>query len=432
MIKCLKIKTNKKYLPAAHNRAVGSSITFVEMTTPIIDINHYKYELPADRIALHPLTERDQSNLLVYRDGNIEHARFRQLANHLPENSILFFNNTKVIPARLHFVKDTGALIEIFLLHPISPSPIVALAMEATAKSQWQVVIGNAKRWNGQTLIRQAGDTQLRVSLVDREKSIVSFIWEPREKTFAEVISSLGVTPLPPYLKREVEASDRERYQTIYSKHDGAVAAPTAGLHFTDRVFKNLNEKQIQTDFVTLHVSAGTFQPVKVENAWEHVMHEEQIHITKANVANLLQSNRQVVAVGTTSLRTLESLYWYGVKLETNPSAEFVIGQRDPYLDSKTVPREIAFENVWKKMERDGVDAIQGETSIYLVPGYQFQTADALITNFHQPGSTLMLLIAAFIGDDWRKVYQQALDNNYRFLSYGDSSLLYRSNQTSK
>ncbi len=401
------------------------------MTSPIIDINQYKYELPAERIALHPLAERDQSNLLVYQDGAIEHARFLQLSNYLPENSILFFNNTKVIPARLHFVKDTGALIEIFLLHPIAPSPIVALAMEATGQAHWQVVIGNAKRWNGQTLSRKSGTTKLNVNLIDREQSIVSFDWEPREKTFAEVISSLGVTPLPPYLKREVEASDRERYQTIYSKHDGAVAAPTAGLHFTDRVFKSLSEKKIQTDFVTLHVSAGTFQPVKVENAWEHVMHEEQIHITKANVSNLLQHDRKVVAVGTTSLRTLESLYWYGVKLETNPSAEFVIGQRDPYSDLKHIDREKAFENVWKKMERDGVDTIQGETAIYLIPGYRFLTADALITNFHQPGSTLMLLIAAFIGEDWRKVYQQALDNNYRFLSYGDSSLLYRSNQNS-
>ncbi len=401
------------------------------MTSPIIDINQYKYGLPTERIALHPLAERDQSNLLVYQDGAIEHARFLQLSNYLPENSILFFNNTKVIPARLHFVKDTGAIIEIFLLHPTKPSPIVAVAMEAMEQAHWQVVIGNAKRWNGQTLSRKSGTTKLNVNLIDREQSIVSFDWEPREKTFAEVISSLGVTPLPPYLKREVEASDRERYQTIYSKHDGAVAAPTAGLHFTDRVFNNLSEKKIQTDFVTLHVSAGTFQPVKVENAWEHVMHEEQIHITKANVLNLLQRDRKVVAVGTTSLRTLESLYWYGVKLETNPSAEFVIGQRDPYSDLKHIDREKAFENVWKKMERDGVDAIQGETAIYLIPGYQFQTADALITNFHQPGSTLMLLIAAFIGEDWRKVYQQALDNNYRFLSYGDSSLLYRSNLNS-
>ncbi len=394
--------------------------------TPTIDINQYKYDLPADRIALHPLAERDQSNLLVYQDGNIQHSRFQHLSDHLPENSILFFNNTKVIPARLHFVKDTGALIEIFLLHPIAPSPIVALAMEATAKAQWQVVIGNAKRWTGQELTREAGATQLRVNLLDREKSIVSFEWEPREKTFAEVISELGVTPLPPYLKREVEASDRERYQTIYSRHDGAVAAPTAGLHFTDRVFASLAKKKIQTDFVTLHVSAGTFQPVKVENAWEHVMHEEQIHISKTNVGNLLQMNRHVIAVGTTSLRTLESLYWYGLKLNSDPSAEFVIGQRDPYLNTTPVAREKAFENVWKKMEREGVETIQGETSIYLVPGYSFKTADALITNFHQPGSTLMLLIAAFIGEDWRKIYREALDNNYRFLSYGDSSLLYR------
>jgi S-adenosylmethionine:tRNA ribosyltransferase-isomerase len=397
-----------------------------------LDINEYKYNLPQERIALYPLAERDQSKLLVYRDNEITHSHFHQLDQFLPENSILFFNDTKVIPARLLFQKDTGAEIEIFLLNPVSPSPIVAIAMEAHGSAQWHVVVGNTKRWTeGKSLVKKIGDITFTANYIDREKSIVQFNWTPDHFTFAEIVSKAGATPLPPYLKREVEASDRERYQTIYSKKEGAVAAPTAGLHFTDRVFAKLKTKNITTDFLTLHVSAGTFQPVKTQDATEHIMHSEQVVISKTNLENLINGDRKIIAVGTTSLRTLESLYWYGVKLRSNPEAEFTISQEEPHVDifqnkNQNLSRKESFQNALQKMNRDGADLLLGETSIYIMPGYRFRTVDALITNFHQPGSTLMLLVAAFIRDDWKRVYQQALENEYRFLSYGDSSLLFR------
>jgi S-adenosylmethionine:tRNA ribosyltransferase-isomerase len=393
-----------------------------------LNINEYKYNLPQERIALYPLAERDQSKLLVYCDNKITNSHFHQLDQYLPENSILFFNDTKVIPARLLFQKDTGAEIEIFLLNPVSPSPLVAIAMEAHSSAQWHVVVGNAKRWTeGKSLVKKIEDITFTANYIDRKKSIVQFNWTPESLTFAEMVSKAGATPLPPYLKREVEASDKERYQTIYSKKEGAVAAPTAGLHFTDRVFAKLKTKKISTDFLTLHVSAGTFQPIKVEYAKEHIMHSEQMVISKTNVENLIKGDRNTIAVGTTSLRTLESLYWYGVKLHSNPEAEFTISQQEPYQNkNQNLTRKEAFENVLNKMNRNGNEQLRGETSIYLVPGYRFRTAEALITNFHQPGSTLMLLVAAFVGDDWKKIYQEALENEYRFLSYGDSSLLFR------
>lgn len=390
-----------------------------------IDINEYKYELSPDRIALFPLPQRDHSKLLVYNQGVMTHSQFTELDKFLTADAMLVFNNTKVIPARLLFKKETGAEIEVFLLNPVSPSPLVSVAMEAHSFCEWHVAVGNAKRWNEGALTKRAGNHQLTVTLIDREKSIVRFEW-PDQLTFAEMISHLGATPLPPYLKREVEVSDKERYQTVYSKKEGAVAAPTAGLHFTDRVFEKLRQKNIATDFLTLHVSAGTFQPVKAENALDHTMHAEQMVVSKANLENLL-NQKSVIAVGTTSLRTLESLYWYGVKLASEPDAIFQIAQDEPYQKNnktKNIDRNEAFENVLKKMTRDGETQLAGETSIYIVPGYQINTANALITNFHQPGSTLMLLVAAFVGKDWKKIYQHALENDYRFLSYGDSSLL--------
>lgn len=393
-----------------------------------LNINDYKYNLPQDKIALYPLEERDQSKLLVYKNGHITHSSFNNLSQFLPENSILFFNNTKVIPARLIFHKDTGASVELFLLNPILPSPLVSLAMESKGCSQWRVTIGNAKRWNdGKPLVMHVKGAELTASLIDKEKGIVKFSWSPESLTFSEIISKAGATPLPPYLKREVEASDRERYQTIYSKNDGAVAAPTAGLHFTNNVFASLKSKNIETDFLTLHVSAGTFQPVKVENALNHTMHAEQIVISKSTIENLLEGNRKIIAVGTTSLRTLESLYWYGVMLQANSDAEFIINQDRPYLkDQIEMEFSQAIEKVYAKMERDQVNELIGETSIYIIPGYTFKSCEALITNFHQPGSTLMLLVAAFVGTDWKEIYELALQENYRFLSFGDSSLLFR------
>jgi S-adenosylmethionine:tRNA ribosyltransferase-isomerase len=392
-----------------------------------ININDYKYELPQERIALYPLEQRDHSKLLVYQQGNIRHQHFYDLSQFLPEGATLFFNDTKVIPARLLFQKETGATIELFLLNPLQPSPLVAVSMEARGSSQWHVAIGNAKRWNdGNRLTHHLGEGKLTAKLVDKEKGVVNFSWTPESLSFAEVVSLAGATPLPPYLKREVEASDRERYQTIYSKKEGAVAAPTAGLHFTDQVFEDLKTKNIQTDFLTLHVSAGTFQPVKVENALDHPMHAEQMVISKSNLQNLINSQGIIVAVGTTSLRTLESLYWYGVKLEYNQHADFIIEQNEPYQNKSKLSFRAAVQNVLAKLERDQAAQLIGETSIYIVPGYEIKSCNALITNFHQPASTLMLLVAAFVGPDWKKIYNQALNSGYRFLSYGDSSLLFR------
>ena len=295
---------------------------------------------------------------------------------------------------------------------------------EATSGSSWKCTIGNLKRWpDGTTLIKKVNDIELRAQLKSREEGIVDFNWTPKDISFAEVVRVIGVTPLPPYIKREADKNDLERYQTIYSHYEGAVAAPTAGLHFTDKVLSAIQLKGIETDFLTLHVSAGTFQPVKVDNAAHHEMHAEQVIVTKKNIENLLL-DKPVVAVGTTSVRTLESLYWYGVKLIINPKEEFLIKQFDPYELPSFYTKKEVFAAVLRKLKAENIEHITGKTSIYILPGYSFKVCKALITNFHQPGSTLMLLVAAFVGEDWKKIYQQALDNDYRFLSYGDSSLL--------
>lgn len=391
----------------------------------IINIKDYTYDLPDYKIALHPLAERDQSKLLVYQNERIIHSGFSNLADFIPENSILFFNNTKVIPARLFFKKDTGATIEIFLLNPVWPSPIVALAMSAREKCWWHCTIGNLKRWPTDFKLQvTSSKLELTASLVDRENGIVEFEWN-LPISFSEVVQQIGAIPLPPYIKRKAEAEDSQRYQTVYSKEDGAVAAPTAGLHFTEKVFQYLDEKKINTEYLTLHVSAGTFQPVKVENALEHTMHAEQVVVTRQNIERLL-SGKTVIAVGTTSLRTLESIYWYGVKLHHDQNAEFIINQDDAY-QLQPIVKTKALNAILKKMDDLKVNQLLGETSIYIVPGYDFKIVEALVTNFHQPGSTLILLVAAFIGDRWKEIYNTALANDYRFLSYGDSSLLFKS-----
>ena len=388
-----------------------------------ISINDYTYTLPPERIAVYPLANRDQSKLLVYDRGVIDHQIFSSLPGLLPADSLLFFNDTKVIPARLHFQKDTGAVIEIFLLHPVLPSSLVMEAMQAHRRCTWQCTVGNLKRWKDEPVVKTFHGITLQATLRDREEGLVEFEWAT-DHSFAEVVNLAGETPLPPYLHRKPEQADRERYQTIYSHHEGAVAAPTAGLHFTPAIFDQLKAKGIAHDFVTLHVSAGTFQPVKVENAVEHVMHNEQVVVTRGNLDHLL-SGRYIVPVGTTSMRTLESLYWYGVKLLKDPEAVFTISQHEAYAAANRWPsRDEALRAVVAYMERNHLDLLTGETSIYIMPGYTFRVCEALITNFHQPGSTLILLVAAFIGEDWRKVYKESLANGYRFLSYGDSSLL--------
>jgi S-adenosylmethionine:tRNA ribosyltransferase-isomerase len=394
----------------------------------MLSISDYHYDLPDARIARYPLAERDASKLLEWRDGAMEHHVFRDLPALLSGEETLFFNNTKVIPARMYFRKPTGGLIEVFLLEPVSPH-LVELAMRSTQMVEYRCMVGNLKRWaEGSTLERSLGDTTLRVTLLDKANMYVRFEWDNSRMPFAKIIELAGEIPIPPYLNRDAEALDTQRYQTIYSKKEGAVAAPTAGLHFTPAVLERLAAKGIGLEELTLHVSAGTFNPVKTENALEHPMHSEQIVLHRQTLEKLLAS-RRVVAVGTTSMRTLESVYWFGVQLLQDPDAAFDIGQQtaiEPYKG--TLPdRSTALKAVLDCFQRRGLEELYGNTQIYLVPGCQFHVCDALITNFHQPGSTLMLLVAAFTGGDhWREIYQAALDSDYRFLSYGDSSLLWR------
>jgi S-adenosylmethionine:tRNA ribosyltransferase-isomerase len=388
-----------------------------------INLEAFTYSLPHDRIAVYPIEPRDHSKLLVYKSGAITHDHFFNLTDHLPPSSLLIFNNTKVIPARLFFPKDTGAVIEIFLLHPVEPSPLLVMAMQSTRSCTWKCTIGNLKRWpSGMPLHKTSRLVTLTATLVNAAEGTVQFSWN-EGYTFAEVISELGETPLPPYLKRKAEPSDQERYQTIYSKYKGAVAAPTAGLHFTQNVFGKLKERSIEQEFITLHVSAGTFQPIKTQDASQHVMHQEQLVVGRSTIRNLLLTRAPIIPVGTTSMRTLESLYWFGAKLLQQPDATFMISQYDPY-ELAAPSKEEALQAVLYYLEKNGWETLIGETAIYITPGYTFRLCHGLITNFHQPASTLILLVAALVGDDWKKIYNEALQHDYRFLSFGDSSLL--------
>lgn len=390
-----------------------------------VHLHDYTYELPDHRIARYPLAQRDQSKLLVYHQGQIEHSTFTHVAEYLPHDSILFFNDTKVIPARLFFRKPSGAVIEVLLLDPVSPSAAIAHVMDSRQSCAWHCTIGNLKRWTeGVSLSLDTDHHHLEARLIDRANGLVEFRWTG-DVTFATILDNAGVMPLPPYLHREAEPADRERYQTVYSRIEGAVAAPTAGLHFTDSVFDSIKAAGYTTDFMTLHVSAGTFLPVKHDDATQHVMHAEHVTVSRRNILNLLDSEKSVIAVGTTSMRTLESLYWFGVDLLEKGDVPFIIGQdvaRHHLPDGP--PARDAYARILQHMDEHGVDVLHGQTSIYILPGYSFRVCRGLITNFHQPGSTLLLLIAAFIGEDWRKVYAEALAQDYRFLSFGDSSLL--------
>ncbi len=392
------------------------------------DLKKIKYDLAPEKIAKYPLAKRDESKLLVYNGGTIEDRQFKELPELLDPSTSLFFNNTKVIPARLFFSKDTGAQIEIFLLNPISPTHIISLMMETTGTVVWECMVGNFKKWKeGTTLRRQlvyhGQPFTIEASIVNRESKQIAFSWSDPNLSFAEVVELCGKVPLPPYLNREDEPEDKDRYQTVYSKHEGAVAAPTAGLHFTDEVLQKLEKQGTTLNYLTLHVSAGTFQPIKTSDAREHPMHSEQVEVSKEAIKALVTA-KKVIAVGTTSMRTLESLYWYGVRLMKGVT-EFSIGKLEPYEHEESLPdRKIVFEYMLDWMTSNSVEIISGKTEIFIIPGYEFRVCDGLITNFHQPGSTLMLLVWAFIGEDWKAVYDHALSSNYRFLSYGDSSLL--------
>ncbi len=375
------------------------------------------YNLPADRIAKHPAKQRSQSKLLFYNKGTVSHHQFPIIDELLPEDSLLVFNNTKVIPARIILWKETGAQIELFLLEPLAPSNVHEQVMNATRTCTWKCLIGNAKKWKEGTVLAHP-ELNFHAKRTGRDQ--VLFEWSA-PITFSDILTEIGKIPLPPYLNREVEKADLDRYQTVYSKMKGAVAAPTAGLHFTEDIIEKIQKKGVRTEYLTLHVSAGTFQPIKEADITKHPMHNEKVWVQAETIQNLLDA-KQTIAVGTTAMRTLESLYWYGVKLK-NGTEDFAIKKEDAYQLPPCSKKE-AMEQVLAHMQKHQLDQIGGQTEIFIYPGYDFKLCDGLVTNYHLPGSTLILLVAAFIGEDWRNVYQEALDNEYRFLSYGDSSLL--------
>ncbi len=381
-----------------------------------MNLSDYTYHLPDHRIAKHPPKERGKSKLLVYKKGEITHHKFPELPDLLPEESTLVFNNTKVIPARIILHKPTGARIEVFLLEPLSPSWSHEEVMNATESCTWKCMIGNAKRWPLETTLTH--DT-LNLQATRTGDQEVTFQW--KEGRFSELLEAIGKIPLPPYMNREAEEEDFERYQTIYSKMEGAVAAPTAGLHFTEPVMHELKSKDIPMEYLTLHVSAGTFQPIKTEDITQHPMHNEKIWFHRKTIESLLKA-KKIIAVGTTSMRSLESLFWFGALLHEGIT-EFRIKATDPYHLAPPVLQD-SLKNVLEFMDQNQMEELGGETEIFIYPGYEFQVCKGLITNYHLPQSTLILLVAAFIGEDWRRVYESALANDYQFLSYGDSSLL--------
>lgn len=391
-----------------------------------IPLSSYTYDLPEARIAKYPLKERDKSKLLVYRHGDITHKQFYQLPEQLNSGDLLVFNNTRVIPARLQVASPTGALIEVLLEHAHQPGE-VNLAMQATKSCSWHCVVGNKKRWKEDTTLRLKLEDghHLYISWKDRDDNVVQFEWEGGH-AFAEILEMAGKVPLPPYLNREAEARDKSTYQTVYAENKGAVAAPTAGLHFTDKVFEELDRKGVEKTFVTLHVGAGTFMPIKTEDATRHTMHAEQLVVTKALVQKLFDHKGRIIAVGTTSMRLLESIYWMGIKMLQQDWEDFFLFQEDTTkLKEKSVFNQKQVWAAWLRFfKEERKDHLVTETQLYIYPGYEFKVCDGLITNYHQPGSSLLLLVAAFVGEDWKKVYDAALDNEYRFLSYGDSSLL--------
>jgi S-adenosylmethionine:tRNA ribosyltransferase-isomerase len=399
---------------------------------PEIKIEDYNYNLPDERIAKYPLPQRDGSKLLHYKDGNVTEKRFSEIASLLPEGSIMVFNDTKVVPARLHFQRSTGAHIEIFCLEPVQPEEYVTM-FAVTDKCRWKCIVGNVKRWKNDTLNLYNPDSNeevtslaLKADLIERqgETSIVEFSWEGG-LPFSKVLEIGGSIPIPPYLNRNTEDVDLERYQTLYARFRGSVAAPTAGLHFTENVLQAIRERNITTETVCLHVGAGTFLPVKSSLVSEHTMHREPFVVTLDFLEKLLSKTGKLVAVGTTSVRTLESLYYVGVKcIETGVPAD--VDQWDPYSREYSYTLDESLSALVDYLKKNNMKDIQLGTRIIIVPGYQFKVVDVLVTNFHQPQSTLLLLISGFVKGDWHKIYNFALDNDFRFLSYGDSSILFR------
>jgi S-adenosylmethionine:tRNA ribosyltransferase-isomerase len=400
--------------------------------TEQIRIEEFNYPLPDERIAKFPLTKRDESKLLVYRNGKIDEAVFKQLSDYLPQGSMLVYNNTRVIQARMLFQKETGAQIEVFCLEPVIPHDY-ALVFQQTESCSWLCLVGNLKKWKEGALHKtiRMEDKEVVLSAVriktTGDSHLVRFSWNNPQVTFAELLDAAGILPIPPYLHRETRESDLQTYQTVYSKIKGSVAAPTAGLHFTPEVLAGLDAKGFTREEVTLHVGAGTFKPVKSEVIGDHEMHTEFISVRRSAIENIRTNLGRIIAVGTTSVRTLESLYYMGRTLVNNPDAtseELVVTQWTPYHDTEEVTTHEALTALLDYLDRNQTDTLLSATQIMIAPGYEFKIVKGIITNFHQPKSTLLLLISAFVNGNWKSIYNYALDNDFRFLSYGDSSLL--------
>ncbi|WP_372641196.1 S-adenosylmethionine:tRNA ribosyltransferase-isomerase [Ancylomarina sp.] len=397
-----------------------------------IQISNFTYDLPDEKIAKYPLGSREESKLLVYKNNEIRERGFQNLPEEIAEGTTMVFNNTKVIQARLIFYKETGARIEIFCLEPLNPADY-NLAFQAKGVCTWKCIIGNLRKWKTGILKMSfmfEGKEELlcaeHIENLDGAHEI-KFTWENQTLSFSEVLELTGKIPIPPYLNRDTENSDLVRYQTVYSKHEGSVAAPTAGLHFTDSVFSRLDTNGVKRAELTLHVGAGTFKPVKVELIGDHEMHTEHIQVNIKSLQQIIDSENDIVAVGTTSVRTLESLYWLGVKLLLGKENPYLLEQWDAYTLDGTCTRVESYQAIIDFMRKENLSLFNAATQIIIAPGYDFKVISGLVTNFHQPQSTLLLLISALVGDRWREIYDYALNNEFRFLSYGDSSLLMKS-----
>lgn len=399
---------------------------------PEIRIEDYNYDLPDDRIAKYPLSSRDSSKLLVYKDGTPSEHTFRSISQVLPSGALMIFNDTKVVPARLHFQRSTGAHIEIFCLEPVMPEEYVSM-FATVDRCRWKCIVGNVKRWKNDLLSlynphddADINDMDLKAELIEREgeTSVVEFTWN-NGAPFSRVLEVCGNIPIPPYLNRDTEEIDLDRYQTLYARFRGSVAAPTAGLHFTEAVLSDIRKHDIETDTVCLHVGAGTFLPVKSSLVSEHTMHREPFVVTLKLIEKLITSSGKRIAVGTTSVRTLESLYYVGVSCIENGKPDDV-SQWIPYSREFPYSTEEALSAIAGYMKANSLDELKVGTRIIIVPGFRFRVVDVLVTNFHQPQSTLLLLISAFVGGNWKTIYDFALANDFRFLSYGDSSVLFR------
>ncbi|OZT04741.1 S-adenosylmethionine:tRNA ribosyltransferase-isomerase [Prevotella sp. 885] len=404
------------------------------MDTKHIQIKDFNYNLPDERIAKFPLAKRDNSKLLLYRHGEVTEDVFHNIAQYLPKGALMVFNNTKVIQARLHFRKETGALIEVFLLEPYMPADYEQM-FQTTGHCSWLCMIGNLKKWKEGTLKRTFDVKGKEVTLVaERKEDVhksyrVDFSWDASDVSWAELLDAVGELPIPPYLNRETQESDKTTYQTVYSKIKGSVAAPTAGLHFTPEVLADIDRHGIDREELTLHVGAGTFKPVKSEEIQDHEMHTEYICVHRQTLEKLIRHEAKAIAVGTTSVRTLESLYYIGVKLEKTldlSEEELHVCQWEPYENAvaKPITPIKAIENILAYLDKHGLSALHASTQIIIAPGYEYNIVKMLVTNFHQPQSTLLLLVSAFVHGDWCKIYDYALAHDFRFLSYGDSSLL--------